>query len=224
MLLRPEWAGPLRSDSSTSHKAGLAAVCALMLVVGGADMLRLQGSWSPTIPGFSPATETNTTSVTLLGKTYRLGAYNQKANPTWEFVTTGETVNNWTTLLTLIERSDSHTRGDLDRLAEGIMANYKSHGGQILFAKTMQDPSGKPYNYLAAAFEVPAKRTYELNFVKIAHGAKNATIIVYGVHITDPQDYQAKAKQFLTRESDSIGKALAAAKLPDMTTLPRKEF
>ena len=80
------------------------------------------------------------------------------------------------------------------------------------------------YNYLAAAFEVPAKRTYELNFVKIAQGAKNATIIVYGVHITDPQDYQAKAKQFLTRESDSVGKALATAKLPDTTTLPRKEF
>ena len=78
-----------------------------------------------------------TATISLLGKTYRLGSFNQKAKPTWEFVTGNETVENWTTLVTVIDRADAPTRPDLDRLGEGIMANYKSHGGQILLARTL---------------------------------------------------------------------------------------
>jgi len=97
-------------------------------------------------------------TVSMMARTYRLGSYNQKSHPTWEFITGRETVDNWTTLVTLIDRPDAHSREELDRLGEGVMSNYKSHGGQILSAKTMRDKSGAAYNYLVAAFEEPAKR------------------------------------------------------------------
>jgi hypothetical protein len=71
--------------------------------------------------------KTVTPTITLLARTYHSGSFNQKSYPQWEFVTGNDTVPNWTTLLTIIDRPDAHTRPDLDRLAQGIMSNYTSH-------------------------------------------------------------------------------------------------
>jgi hypothetical protein len=163
-------------------------------------------------------------TVTFMGRTYRLGSFNQKVNATWEFVTTSETVNNWTTLITIIDRPDAHSREELDRLAEGVMSNYKSHGGQILSAKTMRDKSGATYNYMVVAFEEPAKRRYEINFVKVALASKNAYVVVHGVRISDPGDYVRRAKTFITQQSGPIGDAVEGVAPPDLSKWPRKEF
>jgi hypothetical protein len=162
--------------------------------------------------------------LTFLSRTYRLGSFNQKQNPTWEYVSGSETIENWTTLVTLIDRPDARTVPDLDRLSEGVMSTYKSHGGHVLMAKTMRDKAGAPYNYMVAAFEEPAKNRFELNFVKFAMGPKNAFIMVYGARIADPQDYKAKGKEFLNQHSGEIGRALETAVPPELSTLPRKEF
>src|SRR5438552_11406587 len=106
------------------------------------------------------AAESALTNISFLGQTYHLGSFNEKAKPTWEFVTGNETVASWTTLVTVIERADAHTRPELDQLAEGVMANYKSHGGQILMAKTFPAGAGGAYNYMVSAFEEPAKHRF----------------------------------------------------------------
>ena len=164
------------------------------------------------------------TNITLLGQTYHLGSFNQKVKPTWEFVTGTETVDNWTTLVTLIDRPDAPTRPDLDRLAEGIMANYKSHAAQILMAKTFPNSPSGAYNYMASAFEEPAQHRFELNFVKMAMGPKNAYVVIYGARVTDPQNYLRMGKDYLNQHSGEIGDALEKFALPDLTALPRKEF
>jgi hypothetical protein len=162
--------------------------------------------------------------LTFLSKTYHLGSYNQKQNPTWEYVTGTETVDNWTTLMTLIDRPDAKAAPDLDRLAEGIMQTYKSHSGRILMARTMREKSGKPYNYMVAAFEDPAKQRFELNFVKFGMGPANAYILIHGARVGGSPDYRNQGKDFLNQHSDEIGKALESAVLPDVKALPRKEF
>jgi hypothetical protein len=162
--------------------------------------------------------------LNFLSRSYLLGSFNQKQKPTWEYVTGEETVENWTTLITLIDRPEAKTMPELDRLAEGIMQTYKSNHGQILLARTIEPKAGARYNYLVAAFEEPAKRRYEVNFVKMGLGPKNAYIVVYGARVTDPQDYVAKGKQFLSQQSQEIGKALENVVLPDFSRLPRKEF
>ena len=63
-----------------------------------------------------------TPALTFMGHSYRLGSFNQKINATWEFVTGSETVNNWTTLITIIDRPDAHSKEELDRLAEARAA------------------------------------------------------------------------------------------------------
>jgi hypothetical protein len=133
-------------------------------------------------------------------------------------------VNNWTTLLTIIDRPDAKTRPDLDRLAQGVIDNYKSHGGRILMAKTMVDASGAPYSYAVAAFDLPAEHRFELNFVKAALGRKNVYIAIYGVRIADPKDYAGKAKAYLNEHSSEVGRELEKAALPATSTLPRQEF
>jgi hypothetical protein len=167
---------------------------------------------------------TSSAPISFLSRTYRLGSFNRKQNATWEYVTGGETVENWTTLLTIVDRPDANTPPELDRLAEGIVSTYKSHGGQILLAKTMRDKSGAPFNYLIAAFEEPAKQRFEVNFVKIALGKKNAYILLYDARVGDPQDYKTKGKDFLDEHSAEIGHFLDNADLPDLSTLPRAEF
>jgi len=159
----------------------------------------------------------------FLSRTYHLGSFNQKSNATWEFVTGDETVDNWTSLLTIIDRPDAHTREEMDRLAEGIMSNYKAHNGQILMAKTMVGKSGDPFNYMVVAFNEAAEHGYELSFAKIGLTQKNAYVAVYGVRLGDP-DYVGKAKAFLDRQSGDIGHALGTTAMPDISTLPRKEF
>ena len=165
-----------------------------------------------------------TQDLIFMGRTYRLGSFNQKQNAQWEFVTGNETVDNWTTLLTIIDRPDVRTREELDRLAEGIMANYKSHGGQILLARTMQNDSGPAFNYMTVAFEQPAQHRFELNFVKIALGAKNGMVVVHGMRITDPRNYLAKAKTFLNEHSGEVGQAIGTFELPDVSKWSRETF
>lgn len=142
----------------------------------------------------------------------------------WEFVSGHETVDDWTTLITIIDRPDAHTREDLDRLASGIQQTYESNGGRILAARTLVGNTGVPFNYLAVEFEEAAKHRYDLNFVKCALGARNAYIAVYGVRITDPKDYAGKAKRFLDQHAVEVGTALGSAAFPDTGKLPRREF
>jgi len=167
--------------------------------------------------------KTGGASMEFLQRSYHLGSYNQKSNPMWEFVTGKETVDNWTSLLTLIERNDASSKEELDRLAQGILTNYKSRNGQILLAKTMVGKAGQVFNYMAVAFEDPAQHRFELSFTKVALGSKSAYVLVYGVRIGDP-DYLNKAKAFLNEHSSEIGRALENAALPDLGSLPRKEF
>lgn len=91
-------------------------------------------------------------TINLLSNIYRLGSRNQTPHPMWEFVTSGENVTDWTSLVTLVDRTDAKTVPERDRLAEGIMSNYKSHGGRVLAAKTLRDDAGRPFNYILVAF------------------------------------------------------------------------
>ena len=163
------------------------------------------------------------TSTQFLNQSYHLGSFNQKNNPMWEFVTKDETVDNWTSLLTLIDRPDAQTREELDRLSEGIMSTYQSRNGQILMAQTMVGQSGEVFNYMVVAFHEEALRRYELSFAKVALAPANAYVLVFGVRIGDP-DYLGKAKAFLNEQSAQIGNALENAVLPAIGSLPRKEF
>ena len=243
IAIRPDWVGPLRPGGSRGHKVALIAVMAFMFLFSGIDLYRLMHShsknapptqasviaWRPEmgVPPKSALTERNSernSQMNFLNQTYTLGSYNQKHNPTWEFVTGGETVDNWNTLITLIDRPDARTHEEMDRLSEGVMLNYKNHGGQILLAKTMQEQSGAPFNYMVAAFEEPQQQRYELNFVKVGLGKTNAIISIYGVRVSDPQDYRAKAKNYMDQSSGQVGQALGGAVLPDISALPRKVF
>jgi hypothetical protein len=161
------------------------------------------------------AAAANAPTMQLLGQTFTLADFNQKAAPMWEFTTAGESVDNWTRLLTVLERPDAKSREDLDRLAQGIMDAYKSRKGQVLMAKTLPDPKGIPYNYIIVAFDEPAKKRYELNYVKIALGAKSAYVVIYGARV-------ANAKTFLNERSGEIGMALAAMAAPNTAALPRR--
>jgi hypothetical protein len=158
--------------------------------------------------------------LTFLSKSYHLGSFNKKNAATWEYVAAPETIDKWTTLVTLIDRPDAHTPPELDRLAEGVMNTYKANNGRILLARTMQDKTGARFNYLVAAFDDPAHHSLELNFVKFAMGPQNAYIMVYGARVPDP----SQGKEFLNQHSSEIGKALEIAVPPDFATLPRKEF
>lgn len=146
--------------------------------------------------------------ISFLGKGYKLGHTEMKPNPMYEYVSGSETVENWTTLLTLIDRADAKSMSDLDRLAQGVMDTYKSRGGKMVMAKTLKDAAGKPLNYMIVAFDEPGKKRYELSFVKAAMGAKNAYIAVYGVRVSDEKDYVSKAKKFLSEHSGEIGMAM----------------
>lgn len=246
MALRPEWAGPWRSDSSREHKAALVAVLAVIAVGSGVEFFRLQhaaSKWAPkreviarspkmgtppTVPVSMvtrpPIPASTPAPIQFLGRQYQLGSFNNRQNGMWEFVTGGETVTTWTTLLTLIERPDARTREDLDRLAEGILAAYRSRGAKILLARTVQPSPATVYNYAVAAFDEPKEQRYELDFVKVQLGSEHAAVAVYGVRIADDQDYRSKARQFLDANSSEIGRALEGLALPNLAALPRREF
>jgi hypothetical protein len=232
-MMRPEWAGPLHANSPKSHKVALASLIAAIAVFSGVDMYRLkQTSPNPNsrtarrVPPrvMPPVVVERTKSVTgsapsieFLSKTYRLGAFNQRPNAMWEFVTSNESVDDWTTMLTVVDRPDASTITDLDRLAEGLMSTYKSHNGRILLAKTMQDDSGAPYNYLVCAFEQPDRSRFELNFVKMALGKGNAVVSIYGVRVADANDFR-------NQHSEEIGRALNNLQPPNTASLPRNSL
>jgi hypothetical protein len=162
--------------------------------------------------------------ITFLGHAYHPAFFSEKPNAMWEFTTANETVNNWTTLLTVIDRPDARTHPDLDHLAQGVLENYQSHGGRVLLAKTMVDASGAPFNYMVVGFNEPAEHRYELDFVKTALGQKNAYVMIYGVRVKDAQDYTTKAKAYLDQHSSEIGRELEKMAAPPTSTLPRQAF
>lgn len=156
--------------------------------------------------------------LTFLGKKFELASYNHKASAMWEFTTGGENVNNWTTLLTVLERPEAKTMPDLDRLAQGIVNTYTAQHGKIMLAKTMQGPKGV-FNYIMVAFEQPAHQRYELNFVKLALVNQKAIVTVYGVRVPF-----AEAKAFVNANSQVIGQGLELMAEPQTAAWPRKEF
>src|SRR5207247_923712 len=153
-----------------------------------------------------------------------LRSFNQKSNATWEFVTAGETTDDWTTLLTIIDRPDARTREDLDRLAEGILSAYRSRNGRILAAKTMGQTPATVFNYVVAAFDEPGQQWYELNLVKMSLGCRNAVVATYAVRIADSRDYRSKTSEFVGANSVEIGRSLENLVLPDLGSLPRRAF
>ena len=163
-------------------------------------------------------------TLQLLGKTYKLGSYNQNARPMWEFTAGGQTVNNWTTLVTVIDRPDVKSNGDVDKLAEGMVTGYRKAGATVLLTKTFRDPAGKPYDYLVAAFNEPDHHRMEINYAKLAMGTTNGYIQIYAVRVTGPGDYRKASATFVTKNSETIGKALDHASAPDTSTWPRKTF
>lgn len=258
MILKPEWCGPIRPQSTPAHKLALSVVIGLMAVGSGIDFYSLKKSRQSTAPtklatippmpvfaspqrptGFdfkqhmpmNPLkTQTQThapgsdVAITFMGRPYQLASFNKKRNATWEFVPEGEHIDDWKTLVTVIDRPDAHDRSELDRLAEGIMSTYKANAGQILMAKTMQQASGEPFNYMVVAFEQPAEKRFEINFVKAALNSTNAVIMIYATRISDAQDSLGKGREFLNHHSSDIGRALGEAPLPDISKWPRKEF
>jgi hypothetical protein len=163
------------------------------------------------------------TSLTFLNRTYTLASHSRKTRPTWEFTTGGESIDQWTTLVTLIDRPEVKTLEQVDRLAAGTSAFYREHGAKVLSERTFRDAAGKLFDYLVVAFDEKEEQRYELDFVKIALGKKNAYEVIYGVRITDP-DYLAKAKQFLDEHSIEVGVAVGEGHFPETSSLPRKEF
>lgn len=168
-----------------------------------------------------PAKPVEAATVSFLGKPYRLGSYNQQARPMWEFTTGAETVDNWTTLVTLIDRPEATSLPQMDQVSEGVMQSYQSAGGRVLKAETLKDKRGKPFNFLVASFNDPKAHRLELNFVKVFMGAKNAVVAIYGVRFGDP-DYMAKAKAFLDEHSTEVGSALEETSFPSTGGLPKK--
>jgi hypothetical protein len=161
--------------------------------------------------------------IHFLGRTYHLASFDKKDKPTWDFVSGSETMDDWTTMLTIIDRPDARSSKDLDRVVEENKSNYESHGGRILVATTLPYADGT-YNYTVVGFDEPSKQRFEISFVKAAMGRRNAQVAVYRVRISDPQDYTGKAKTFLHQHSAEVGSALGQLDLPDIDRLPRTEF
>lgn len=238
MAVRPDLAGPMRPNSTRAHKAALFTVIGLMAVVSGYEFFHLKTAtarkvtYTPWTPGMGTPQLTEravpvsygAADMTFLGQKYHLASFNQKSNAMWEFIPASDSIENWNTMLTVIDRPDARSREELDRLAEGILNNYKSHNAKVLMAKTMQPQPGAVFNYVVAAFDEPAQHRYELNFVKMLMGPTHAVVMIYGVRVQDPRDYRTKAKEFLDRNSSEIGRALADAPVPDVERLPRRVF
>jgi hypothetical protein len=80
------------------------------------------------------------------------------------------------------------------------------------------------FNYAVAAFDEPKEQRFELDFVKMQLGSDHAAVAVYGARISDIRDYRSKAREFLDANSNEIGRALGRLVLPDLATLPQREF
>jgi hypothetical protein len=123
-----------------------------------------------------------------------------------------------------MDRTDAKTVPEMDRLAEGLLATYKKAGAVVLAAKTLKNQGGVSFNYLLVAFDEPAKQRYELNFVKVGMGPKNAHIMIIGLRVGDPKDYKARTKDFLEKRSGEVGQALGEFAVGDLSGLPRRVF
>lgn len=66
--------------------------------------------------------------------------------------------------------------------------------------------------------------TYKTRGAKVAMGAKNAYLVIYGARVTDAKDYVGKAKAFLSARSGEIGMELEKMAAPAVGALPRREF
>lgn len=210
MMIRPQWAGPWRTDSSRGHKVALLLLIATMAIVSGADMYallhgRIAFASAPAIP-----------TLAFMDRTYRLASVNQTEHRNWEFVCDGDQINDWKTLITVVDRSDAKTREDLDRLAQGLRSSFKLRNAQILKAQTMVE-NGMPFNYMVAAFNDGARQRYEFDFVKMALTPKGAVVTMYGARVT-----HAQASEFLDRQSSGIGRALGAMPTPEVTSFPAR--
>lgn len=157
--------------------------------------------------------------IGLLDQTYHLAFYDAKTF-IWEFTTGSETVDNWTTLVTILSLPGVVAPEKLNNFSEALMSHYKSRGAQVLAYKSLKDQSGKDYNYMVAVFDEPQYNRYELDFVKMAMGRPHAFIGIYGVRITDPVNRLTKTRAYLKDNSDKIERALANARLPEIETLP----
>jgi hypothetical protein len=164
-------------------------------------------------------------TLTFMSKTYQLASFSHMNRPMWEFASPPETVDNWTSMVTLVECPGTHTNADVDKVAEGLVSIYRENHAQILMSKTMTGKSGKPYDYLVAAFEEPTKHRFEIDFVRVALMEDHqAWCLIYGKRIADAEDYLAKSKVYLNQHSSEVGQALEAMSLPSKDNFPRKEF
>ncbi len=162
-------------------------------------------------------------AIYFLSRTYHLASFNQKDKPMWEFVSGDETVDAWTTRLTIIDRPDARSGTEIARAEAGIKSDYEAHGGKILMAKTLNS-SNAEYSYTVVGTDDPAKQRYEISFVKAGMSQRNGYVAIYDVRISDPTDYVGKAKLFLHQHSAEVGNALGQMNLPDISRLPRTEF
>jgi hypothetical protein len=162
--------------------------------------------------------------MTFLSKSYSLGSFSQsETSALWECVSGGETVDNWTTLISLMEhRYPGSGRPELDHWAEVVMRTYKSNGGQIQVAKQMKDKAGVAFYYVVVAYDEPENHRFEMDFVRFGLGQKNGYTMTYAVRVSDRKDYRGKNKEFMEQHSAEIAQAIETAVVPDMSKLPRK--
>lgn len=109
--------------------------------------------------------------------------------------------------VTVLDRPDIRTRPALDQLAKDLLAGYKAEGGKILTAKMIGPNKNNPFQYIVVAFEQPARKGYELRFVKAAMGHRNACVTIYTVRVDD-------VKTFLQTQLESIEKEFALSQVP----------
>jgi hypothetical protein len=159
-----------------------------------------------------------------MGHSYHLASFNQKDKPTWQFVGGDEAVGTWTTMFTIVDRPEAHANSNLEKLAEGVKADYEAHGNRVLISQALFDPKGEAYHYLVVSFDERSKNRMQFSFVKIGLGRHNVYVAIYDVRVTDPTDYGSKARTFLHQRSAEIGTALGQMELPDIGKLPRTEF
>jgi len=86
-----------------------------------------------------------------------------------EICHSGDSIDDWKTLITAIDRADARTKEGLDRW-RGFCRATNVTAQRFCWRRRIQDRSGAPYNYVVAAFEEPAKHRVRAEFVKMAMG------------------------------------------------------
>jgi len=158
-------------------------------------------------------------TFTFLNKTYTLKGIAPAPGRMWEFAPEGETLENWTTLVTLIDRPDAADLKAMDQVSQGILEHYQKNGGQIMMAKSLKGSDGQPFNFLIGAFDQKAHHRFELNYVRVFMRQPNAMIAIFAARVSDEGDYLVKAKSFLDHQSGLIGHALETTVFPNAQQL-----